>query len=354
MPKRLTDRAIASLEPAGTYFDTEVTGLACKVYSSGVKAFVFVWREQGRQRRTTLGRFPAWTIGKARSHASRMRLRADTGEAVVAERGGRVDDLIEQWRAVVKLTRRPGTVVGYELAIDNHIVPAFGKDEPKAITRNRVEQWHGEIAQRTPIQANRSLGVLSSFMSWLEHDHKIERNPCRGVRRRPDNQRHIFLDTDEIKAAHAVLISDNNRTAALAIRLALLTGARIGECLNLTSAQIDTSRKLWIKPAATTKQKRVHIVPLQAEALVIAKELLQLGLPDYESCKRAWKRARKIISRDDVRIHDLRHSRASALARNGASLMQIGRVLGHTAPATTQRYAHLVAVDLVDLIERTD
>jgi integrase len=120
----------------------------------------------------------------------------------------------------------------------------------------------------------------------------------------------------------------------------------------LTAGQLDVSRKLWIKPASTTKQKKLHIVPLQPEALNVAQELLRIGLPDYETCKRCWERARKIIGREDVRIHDLRHSRASALARSGASLPQIGRVLGHTAPATTNRYAHLVADDLVDLVER--
>jgi integrase len=237
--------------------------------------------------------------------------------------------------------------------IDNHIIPAFGKDDPKAITRNRIEVWHGRMAERTPINANRALGVLSSFMSWLEHDRKIDRNPCRGIRRRPENQRHTFLDADEIERAHASLNGDNNRSAALALRLALLTGCRIGEVLTLAPTQIDASRRLWIKPAAHTKQRKLHVIPLQPEALSIAQELLRLGLPDYESCKRAWKRARKIIGREDVRIHDLRHSRASALARSGASLMQIGRVLGHTAPATTARYAHLVDSDLVDLVERS-
>jgi integrase len=237
--------------------------------------------------------------------------------------------------------------------IDRHILPAFGKDEPRAISRNRVEVWHGGMAERTPINANRALGVLSSFMSWLEHDRKIEHNPCKGIRRRPENQRHVFLDADEIAAAHAALAGDNNRVAALALRLALLTGCRIGEVLSLVPDQLDAKRRIWIKPAATTKQKRLHIVPLQAEALSIAQELMRLGLPDYETCRRAWRRARAIIGRPDIRIHDLRHSRASALARSGASLMQIGKVLGHTAPATTARYAHLVDRDLVDLIERS-
>jgi integrase len=356
MAERLTDRGIAALKTADKpylVFDTEVSGLALKIYETGRKAFVFDWRENGKQRRKTIGQYPAWTIGKARTHASRMRLKADTGEAVAPGRGGRVADLIEQWRAVVKLTRRPGTAAGYCHMIDNHVLPAFGKFEPRAITRNSVEAWHGEMAQRTPINANRALGVLSAFLSWLEHDHKIERNPCRGVRRRPENQRQVFLDADEIAAAHVALAGVNKRAAALAIRLALLTGARIGETLSLAADQLNAKRRIWIKPAAHTKQKRLHIVPLQPEALSVAQELLRIGLPNYEDCRRAWRRTKAIIGRPDVRIHDLRHSRASALARGGASLMQIGKVLGHTAPATTARYSHLVDRDLVDLIERS-
>lgn len=355
MAERLTDRGIAALKPSDTsilIFDSEVSGLAARVYPSGRKVFVFDWRENHRQRRITLGAHPAWTIGKARTYASRLRLKADTGETVSPARGERVADLIEEWRVTVRLTRRPGTSNGYCHMIDRHILPAFGRDGPRAITRNRVEVWHGKMAEHTPINANRALGVLSSFMTWLERDHNVAGNPCRGIRRRPENQRHVFLDADQIAAAHAALAGDNNRPAALALRLALLTGCRIGEAIGLKADQIDAAHKLWIKPAATTKQKKVHVVPLQPEALAIAKDLLSIELPDYEDCKRAWKRVRKIVGREDVRIHDLRHSRASALARGGASLMQIGRVLGHTVPQTTARYAHLVDADLVDLVER--
>jgi integrase len=357
MAQRLTDRDITALKPAAEryfVFDTEVSGLAVKIYESGAKAFVFDWRENGRQRRTTIGKFPAWTIGKARIQAGKMRLRADTGEVVVSRRGRTVDVLIEEWRAVVKLTRRPSTAAAYDHMIDNHIIPTFGKDEPKAVTRNRIEKWHGEMAKRTPINANRCLGVLSAFMGWLENDLLVERNPCRGIRRCAENQRQIYLTAEEIPAAHAALNGDNhNHAAALALRLSLLTGCRIGEAIGLKREQLNIAQNVWIKPAATTKQKKLHIVPLQPEALAIARQLLSIGLPDYESCKRCWERARKIIGREDVRIHDLRHSRASALARSGASLPQIGRVLGHTAPQTTQRYAHLVATDLRDLVERS-
>ena len=59
--------------------------------------------------------------------------------------------------------------------------------------------------------------------------------------------------------------------------------------------------------------------------------------------QKPWNRIRKKAGLDDVRIHDLRHSFASVGAAGGLSLPMIGKLLGHTQSATTQRYAHLAA-----------
>ena len=96
----------------------------------------------------------------------------------------------------------------------------------------------------------------------------------------------MFSDAGEIEAAHAALEADHDRRAALALRLALLTGCRIGEVLNLQCQADRLKRAVWVKPAASTKQKRLHIVPLPKAALAIALELTALGPPIYDDCRR--------------------------------------------------------------------
>jgi hypothetical protein len=64
------------------------------------------------------------------------------------------------------------------------------------------------------------------------------------VRRRPErNQRHVFLDAEQIAAAHAALENDGTRNAALALRLALLTGARSGRWCYLSRGRSTSNAR---------------------------------------------------------------------------------------------------------------
>ena len=62
---------------------------------------------------------------------------------------------------------------------------------------------------------------------------------------------------------------------------------------------------------------------------------------DLTDLQRPWRRIRARAGLEDVRIHDLRHSFASAAVANGESLPMIGKLLGHKSVKTTARYAHL-------------
>ena len=177
-------------------------------------------------------------------------------------------------------------------------------------------------------------------------------NPARGIEKYLEEKRERYLSQDELARLTAALAEYPNQTAANAIRLLLLTGARKGEALSATWGQLDLEAGVWTKPSAHTKQKKLHRVPLSAPAMQLLSEMKSNAASDHvftgrapgeplQDIKGAWETIRKAANIEDVRVHDLRHTYASILASAGLSLPIIGALLGHTQPSTTARYAHL-------------
>jgi integrase len=106
---------------------------------------------------------------------------------------------------------------------------------------------------------------------------------------------------------------------------------------------------VWTKPSHHTKQKRTEYVPLSGQALALLEQLPKED--EYlfpgraggylKDLKGPWAKVCELAELSGVRIHDLRHSFASHLVSSGVSLPIVGKLLGHTQPQTTARYAHL-------------
>ena len=139
------------------------------------------------------------------------------------------------------------------------------------------------------------------------------------------------------------------------MKLLMLTGARRGEVLGARWDQFDLEAAVWIKPAATTKQRRLHRAPISGSAAALLRTI-RLRMPEgcewvfpggaegkpLQDIKRFWEDVRAKAELPAVRIHDLRHTFASLLVSGGMTLPMIGKLLGHTQVQTTQRYAHLL------------
>lgn len=133
--------------------------------------------------------------------------------------------------------------------------------------------------------------------------------------------------------------------------LQLLTGARIGEVLNATWAEFDLKRGVWTKPSHHMKQQRTEHLPLSTAAIElltsmrdgVGKFLISNTRRDgpMTDLKHFWQTIKKNTDLRDYRVHDNRHSHASHLVPSALSLVIVGRLLGHTSPSTTQRYARL-------------
>src|SRR5205823_1116604 len=137
-------------------------------------------------------------------------------------------------------------------------------------------------------------------------------------------------------------------------RLQILTGARLGEVLKARWSDIDFDRGVWTKPSHHTKQKRTEHLPLSGPALALLAEIRKKidaveknlfpgnasGKP-LRDIKKFWRNVIREACIADYRLHDNRHTHASHLVSSGLSLEIVGRLLGHTNPITTKRYAHL-------------
>jgi integrase len=123
-------------------------------------------------------------------------------------------------------------------------------------------------------------------------------------------------------------------------------------------ADVDLGQGLWSKPPSSVKQNKFHEVPLSAPVRALLASIQEqqahphrpLGEFVFPSTgatghlveiKKAWAAICKAAGISGLRLHDLRHSFASALVSGGATLPLVGAMLGHSNPTTTARYSHL-------------
>jgi integrase len=240
----------------------------------------------------------------------------------------------------------------------DYILPRLGRRKVAEITRADVHDLHRELADR-PYQANRVLALLSKMLNLAEAwGYRPDgSNPCRHVEKYKEQARQRYLNNDELRRLSVALEELEAKTkhgvyVAAAIRLLLLTGARVNELLQARWDWVDWGRNSIILPDSKTGPKPLF---LSDPALVVLRQLSERpdagtslfiikgrlhGKPLVNMAK-PWKGLCQAAELEGVRIHDLRHTAASIGVAQGLSLPIIGRLLGHSQPQTTSRYAHV-------------
>ena len=383
--QKLTEVVVRDSEPAEgrdyQIFDTEVRGFAVCIYRGGGRAFTLDYRYAGRQRRMTFGRWPEWSVSAARTRAKELRRDIDAGGDPLANRDAlreapRVTDLIARYVEVHLTHLAKLNAADQRSMMVKFIAPAWGRmlvtevssydvelllnkvaegraRPSKAKPNNRARKLQG--AKPTPVRANRVGEVVRKMFAYAVKWGWREDNPAMGFRRRMETPRERYLSKDELGRLAAALDAAQDDRGAGIIRLCMLTGARVGEVRQARFEDFNLEHLSWTKPATTTKQRRVHRVPISDEAAAIVRQrslAVVSGSPwlfpgdtpgqPVQEIRRFWARIQKEVGIPDVHIHDLRHTFASLLVSGGASLEMIGKLLGHSQMQTTQRYAHLM------------
>jgi integrase len=361
---RLTDIAIKRLPapPRGNKitYDDAVKGFGIRITAGDARAFVLNYRRKldGRERRVTIGSYPDWSTATAREEAKRLKRQIDGGADPVGEQeesraAATVADLCARFERDYVPRKRPSTQRVYRQQIAADILPAFGRMKVAAVSPADTDDFHHRLSARAPTHANRTLAVLSKMFSLAIRWGWRSDNPCRGIERNQEHKRVRYLTGAELARLSKALDGLPDAGAANAVRLLLLTGARRGELLSAKWADIDLNAGVWSKPAGTTKQAALHRVPLSEAACRLLTEMRAHARDDAEwifparggghrqHINATWISLRKAADLNGARLHDLRHTYASALASAGLSLPIIGTLLGHSTPTTTHRYTHL-------------
>ena len=187
-------------------------------------------------------------------------------------------------------------------------------------------------------------------------------SPLDGVNRitKIRNERTRYLSDEERKRLlDACKASDNEHLYPVVV-FALSTGARKSEILGLTLDDLDLTRDTAI--LRDTKNGDTRAVPVVHHLRDLLEDQVETVNRFYDELeatadtrwlfprrdgqepidiRKAWENARDAAKINDFRFHDLRHSTASYLAMNGASLVEIAEILGHRTLQMVRRYAHL-------------
>lgn len=207
--------------------------------------------------------------------------------------------------------------------------------------------------KRSPSTVVRYLAALSSALTFAMKELQwIEDSPMRRVTKPQEPRGRVrFLSDDERARLLVECKNSDSEYLYTAVVLALSTGARRMEILGLSWSAVDLQRGFITLHETKNGERRA--LPLAGHALELMKQHAKVRHMNYPlvfpgknfknpiDLRTPFENALKRAEIIDFRWHDLRHSCASYLAMNGASLAEIAEILGHKTLQMVKRYAHL-------------
>ena len=380
MPKlKITKSAIDAL-PVPTkdtiYWDAGCPGFGIKVTPNNRKVFLVLYRVAGagtRVRKYTIGPYGRVTLQQARIVAQRIFSARLEGRDLATEKqearrrlvADRVEDVVEAYIAAHVSKRRTAREI--ERQLRREIIPRWGARSVHQITKRDVNDLIMSVMHRgTPAAANSLLKVIKAFFGWCIARAILDSSPTLGLRAPAQEvARERVLSDNElvrvIKAARQI-----GYPYGPIVELLALTGQRRAEIAELKHSEIDLDSQPIHFGGARTKNLKPHIVHLSRLSLSVLETLPGLGsfvfctrgdrpFQDFSTAKRELDRRSGVTN---WRLHDLRRTCVSGMARLGIAPHVADKILNHQGgtiagvAAVYQRYEFLTerkfALDLWD------
>jgi integrase len=359
---RLTEASIRGITlPAGktdhVEWDDLVPGFGVRVRQTGSRTFVFQYRVGTQTRRMSLGRVGAIDSGRARAAAKELYARRALGQDPAGERKesrGRAGDT---FAACVRLylTRRhsEGRLrISTHREVERHLVRNLKALHPlhiEKVDRRAIAVELAQLAERAPVQGNRTRASLVRFLGWCAREGYIDTNPAMFTNKNAERPRSRVLDDIELrKLWHALPASDFGDV----IKLLILTGSRANEIARLRWSEVDLERGVISLAGARTKNRHSHVIPMSptARAILGARSqkdgrdlIFGRGPTGYNGWSRNKQKLDAQLNISPWIIHDLRRVVSTGMNELGISPWVVEACLNHLSGAragVAGRYNH--------------
>lgn len=352
----LTDAKLKGLKPAEKqYMVSDGHGLSLNVFPTGKMTWIFKYRQDGKQEKVTLGRYPDLSLKDARSARADLATKVAKGKSPAKEKkqaraGLSLDPTVAQFadryyrEYIEKRYKDPTDGRRY---IDNEIVPALGSKKLREVTAADIQRVvyrkrdHGLPAAGVALR-----GILKRMFDYAVERQLVDVNPAAQVAVKfigAARQRTRALSVAEIRIYLQTLYQSNiRRQFKLALHLLLLTMVRKGELLEAEWKEVNLDAAEWHIPGSRTKTGEPHIVYLSSQAVEIFRELKMLAgesalvLPGRKSTRKpfaanALNQALEGVSfkMDAFTIHDMRRTASTLMNGNAWPSDAIELALGH-------------------------
>ena len=354
------------------YFDSNQRGFLIEIRCSGRKTYYQRYcDERGRERQFKIGRADVLTTEQARRAGRSVLVRAVLGENPQSRRQelrsipSLAEFVSDKYLPFIKTYKRSwGTD---ETVLRIHVLPSLGR---MALDEIAAEHIIALVARMRgggyAVGTSNRVVMIVRYMYNLAAKWKIPgvaKNPTSGIEQGHEAQRNRFLTREEAQRLVDAIAVDENRIAANAILLLMLTGARRNEITQAKWEHVLWNERKLLVPLS--KSGKPRWIALSTSAISLLDSIAKVKGNDYifpspltgrpsPSLWFPWRRIRARAGLADLRLHDLRHSFASFLVNEGVSLYVVQALLGHANARTTQRYAHLASDTLTDATEIVD